>query len=77
MPVKKVEKMVLKRLHKNSDRYAVKKPQLTTAEADLANLKRKNPVLVENLIRQINIYKQELEACHLRVMIRSRFKQCE
>jgi hypothetical protein len=75
--VKKVEKLVLKRLHKNSGRYAVKKPQLTTAEADLANLKRKNPVLVENLIRQINIYKQELEACHFRVMTRSRFKQCE
>ena len=77
MPVKKVEKLILKRLHKNSDRYEVKKQRLTTAEADLSNLKRKNPVLVENLIRQINIYKQELEACHFRVMTCSRFKQCE
>lgn len=76
MPVKIVERLVLKRLHKNSDRYAVKRQQLSTAETDVANLKRKDPVLVENLKRQIN-YKQESEACHFRVMTRSRFKRCE
>jgi hypothetical protein len=77
MPEKKVEKLVLIKLSNNSDRYAVKKRQLATAEVDLTYLKRKDLVLIENLKRQIKNYKLELEACQVRVMTRSRFKLCE
>jgi hypothetical protein len=74
MSVRKAGTWVLKRLRNTSDHYTATRQRLVTAEAYLANLKKRDPVLFENLKRQINTYKQKLEECHFRVMTRSRLK---